>query len=67
MKLGIRGKLLMAFFVTAIITVSVGAVGMWGVGKVDEMMNKLYYENLEGVRLADDIDRQMLNIRVSIL
>ncbi|HOF32859.1 MAG TPA: methyl-accepting chemotaxis protein [Spirochaetota bacterium] len=67
MKLGIRGKLLTAFIITALITVTVGAVGMWGVSRVDDMMNKLYYENLEGVRLADDIDRQMLNIRVSIL
>jgi methyl-accepting chemotaxis protein len=67
MKLGIRSKLLSAFIVTAIITLCVGLFGMWGVGRVDKMLNNLYSENLEGIRLADEIDRQMLTIRISLL
>jgi methyl-accepting chemotaxis protein len=65
MKIGIRGKLLMAFVVAAVLTIIVGAVGIWGVSQMNQKLNDLYANNLEGIRLADDIDRAALNVRVA--
>jgi methyl-accepting chemotaxis protein len=67
MKLGIRKKLLFSFIATAIITIIVGVVGIWGAGRIGDMLARIYRYNLEGIVYADEIDRQILNVRIAVL
>lgn len=67
MKLGIRAKLLSTFFMAAGVTLIVGLVGMFSTSRIDNMLNNLYTNNLEGIRLAEELEIKGLSLRVNIL
>lgn len=67
MKLGIRAKLLSTFFMAAGVTLIVGLVGMFSTSRIDGMLNNLYTNNLEGIRLAEELEIKGLSLRVNIL
>ena len=67
MKLGIKGKLVFSFSVLMFFTLSVGLYGIWGISRMDTKINEMYSNNLEGIRIADNIDRSILTVRVSTL
>jgi methyl-accepting chemotaxis protein len=67
MKLGIKGKLLSTFIMTALITLVVGLVGYIGTDRINSMLNELYTVNLTGIKFASDLENRGLALRVSIL
>jgi len=67
MKLGIRAKLLSTFFMAAGVTLIVGLVGMFSTSRIDDMLNNLYTNNLEGIRIAEELEIKGLSLRVNIL
>ncbi|MBP8082106.1 MAG: MCP four helix bundle domain-containing protein, partial [Spirochaetes bacterium] len=67
MKLGIKGKLVFSFSLLMFFTLLVGLYGIWGISQMNTKINEMYSNNLEGIRLADNIDRSILTVRVSSL
>ena len=67
MKLGLRAKLLVTFFMVAAVTLVVGMIGVFSTGRLDSMMKTFYLNNFEGVRLAGEIDSGGLKLRNNIL
>lgn len=67
MKMGIRGKLLSTFIMTALVTLVVGIVGYYSTNKINQMLNNLYSVNLEGIKFAANLENKGLGLRVSIL
>ena len=67
MKLGIRGKLLSTFILTAIVTLIVGIIGYYSTNKINGLLNNLYTVNIEGIKFAGDLENKGLALRVSIL
>ncbi len=67
MKMGIRAKLLSTFFLAAAVTLVVGLVGIFSTSRIDGMLNNLYTNNLEGIRLAEELEIKGLSLRVNIL
>jgi methyl-accepting chemotaxis protein len=67
MKMGIRGKLLSTFMLTAVVTLLVGVVGYGSTDRINQMLNNLYTVNLEGIRFAADLENKGLALRVAIL
>ncbi len=67
MKLGIRAKLLSTFFLAAAVTLVVGLVGMFSTSRIDGMLKNLYTNNLEGIKLAEELEIKGLTLRVNIL
>jgi len=65
MKLGIKGKLIFSFLILTFFTLSVGLYGIWGISQMNTKINEMYSNNLEGIRIADNIDRAILTVRVS--
>lgn len=63
MRLGIRTKLLLTFFMVAAVTLVVGLIGMFSTGRLDGMMKTFYTANFEGVRLAGEIESSGLKLR----
>jgi methyl-accepting chemotaxis protein len=67
MKMGIRGKLLSTFILTALVTLVVGLVGYTSTNRINQMLNNLYSVNLEGIKFAANLENKGLALRVSIL
>jgi len=67
MKLGIKAKLLSTFFICACVTLVVGLVGMFSTSRIDQMLKNIYANNLEGIRLAEELEIKGLTLRVNIL
>lgn len=67
MKLGIRAKLLSTFIMAATVTLIVGLVGMFSTSRIDKMLNNLYTNNLEGIKLAEELEIKGLTLRVNVL
>lgn len=67
MKLGIKGKMLSTFIMTAFVTLVVGLVGFSGTDRINGMLNELYTVNLTGIKFASDLENRGLSLRVSIL
>ena len=67
MKLGLRAKLLVTFFMVDVVTLVVGMIGVFSTGRLDSMMKTFYLNNFEGVRLAGEIDSGGLKLRNNIL
>ncbi len=67
MKIGIRGKLLSTFILTALVTFVVGIVGYAGTSKINTMLDNLYKVNLEGIKFASGLENKGLGLRVAIL
>ena len=67
MKLGIKGKLIFSFSILTLFALSVGIYGIWGISQMNSKINEMYSNNLEGIRIADNIDRSILTVRVSTL
>ena len=67
MKMGIRGKLLSTFILTAIVTAVVGVIGYSSTSKINKMLNDLYQVNLEGIKFASNLENKGLGLRVAIL
>ena len=67
MKLGIKGKLVFSFSLLMFFTLVVGLYGIWGISQMNKKINEMYSNNLEGIRIADNIDRSILTVRVSSL
>lgn len=65
MKLGIKGKLIFSFSTLTFFALSVGIYGIWGISQMNTKINEMYSNNLEGIRIADNIDRTILTVRVS--
>ncbi len=65
MKLGIKGKLVFSFSILTFFTLCVGLFGIWGISQMNTKINEMYSNNLEGIRIADNIDRSILTVRVS--
>lgn len=67
MKMGIRGKLLSTFIMTALVTFVVGIIGYTGTIRINQMLDDLYSVNLEGIKFASSLENKGLALRVSIL
>ncbi|HPJ35735.1 MAG TPA: methyl-accepting chemotaxis protein, partial [Spirochaetota bacterium] len=67
MKMGIRAKLLSTFFICACVTLLVGVVGMFSTSRIVGMLDNLYNNNLEGIRIAEELEIKGLSLRVNIL
>ena len=65
--MGIRGKLLGTFILTACVTFIVGVVGYTGTNKINSMLDNLYNFNLEGIKFASSLENMGLGLRVSVL
>ncbi len=65
--MGIRGKLLSTFILTACVTFIVGVVGYVGANKLNRMLDNLYNVNLEGIKFASSLENMGLGLRVTIL
>ncbi len=67
MKIGIRGKLLFTFILTAIVTLIVGLVGYIGTSRIDAMIDDLYNVNLTEIKFSNELENKGLVLRVNIL
>lgn len=67
MKMGIKGKLLLTFMLTAMVTLVVGLVGYIGTSRIDEMIDDLYSVNLTEIKFTNELENKGLILRVNIL
>lgn len=67
MKFGIKGKLLLTFITTALVTLIVGLVGLSGADHIKGLLNNLYSVNLTGINFATELENKGLSLRISIL
>lgn len=61
-KLKLRTRLILAFLLTAVITVAVGFVGLANMGNINEMTRSIYQEDLLGLSKIKEANYQLMSV-----